>query len=66
MPCAARRQLERVEEAYELEAWKEGGGSHFSLRAMDTGSELMGLPKVGDSGPADYIAALEKFRSEAP
>jgi len=33
---------------------------------MDTGSELMGLPKVGDSGPADYIAALEKFRSEAP
>ncbi len=53
------------EEAFasELEAWREVGGSHLSLRAMDTGSEFMGLPKVGYAGPADYIAALERFRS---
>ena len=45
----------------ELELWRETGGTHLSLRAMDTGSELMGLEKVGYSGPQAYIDVLETF-----
>jgi probable F420-dependent oxidoreductase len=45
----------------ELELWRKKGGTHVSLRAMDTGSELMGLKKVGYSGPQAYIDALETF-----
>jgi probable F420-dependent oxidoreductase len=48
----------------EIEAWREAGGSHLSFRAMDTGAELMGTKRVGYSGPADYIRALETFQKE--
>lgn len=45
----------------DFEAWESAGGTHIALRAMDTGSTLMGLETVGYAGPADYIAALETF-----
>jgi probable F420-dependent oxidoreductase len=48
--------------ARELERWRAAGGTHLSLRAMDTGSEAMGIKRVGYTGPQDYIDALRKFR----
>jgi len=45
----------------EFEAWQEAGGTHFSLRAMDTAAELVGAKHVGYKGPRDYIDALEQF-----
>ena len=45
----------------ELEAWQEAGGTHFSLRAMDTAAELVGAKHVGYACPRDYIDALEQF-----
>jgi len=45
----------------ELEAWQKAGGTHFSLRAMDTAAELVGAKHVGYSGPRSYIDALEQF-----
>ena len=46
----------------EVALWREKGCSHVCLRAMDTGSELMGLEKVGYSGPQAYIDALATFK----
>lgn len=46
----------------EMALWRRKGGTHICLRAMDTGSELMGLEKVGYSGPQAYIDALETFK----
>jgi probable F420-dependent oxidoreductase len=48
----------------ELELWRQLGGTHFTLRAMDTGAELVGAKRVGYSGPQDYIDALERFKKE--
>ncbi len=48
----------------EIELWEEAGGTHLSLRAMDTGSALVGVKHVGYKGPADYIRALETFKKE--
>ena len=48
----------------ELERWREGGGTHVSLRAMDTAAEFSGAKRVGYRGPRDYIDALETFRRE--
>ena len=48
----------------EIELWQEAGGTHLSLRAMDTGAELVGVQRVGYKGPADYIRALETFKKE--
>ncbi len=48
----------------ELERWREGGGTHVSLRAMDTAAERVGAKRVGYRGPRDYIDALETFRRE--
>ena len=45
----------------EFEAWQEAGGTHFSLRAMDTAAELVGAKRVGYKSPRDYIDALEQF-----
>jgi len=42
-----------------LELWQELGGTHLSLRAMDTAAELVGERRVGYSGPKAYIDALE-------
>ena len=49
----------------ELEAWREVGGTHFSLRAMDTAAELVGAKRVGYRGPRDYVKALEEFAAVA-
>jgi alkanesulfonate monooxygenase SsuD/methylene tetrahydromethanopterin reductase-like flavin-dependent oxidoreductase (luciferase family) len=48
--------------AREVELWREVGGTHLSLRAMDTAAELMGARRMGYRGPSDYIDALRKFR----
>jgi probable F420-dependent oxidoreductase len=48
----------------ELARWRDAGGTHLSLRAMDTASELVGAKRVGYRGPRDYIDALETFRRE--
>ncbi|MCH2173886.1 LLM class F420-dependent oxidoreductase [Myxococcota bacterium] len=45
----------------EFEAWKDAGGTHLSLRAMDTAAELVGAKHVGYSGPQAYLDALEQF-----
>lgn len=45
----------------EIRAWREAGGTHLSLRAMDTSAEFVGFKKVGFSGPGDYVRALETF-----
>jgi len=45
----------------ELEAWRAVGGTHFSLRAMDTAAELVGAKRVGYRGLRDYVKALEEF-----
>ena len=45
----------------EIETWRELGGTHLSLRTMDTASQFVGAKPVGYSGPADYIDALETF-----
>ena len=45
----------------EVTAWKELGGTHVALRAMDTAVEVVGGTRVGYRGPQDYIDALEKF-----
>ena len=45
----------------EFEAWQEAGGTHFSLRAMDTAAELVGAKHIGYESPRGYIDALEQF-----
>jgi probable F420-dependent oxidoreductase len=46
----------------ELECWREAGGTHLSLRAMDTAVEVVGGTHVGYAGPQAYIDALRTFR----
>jgi probable F420-dependent oxidoreductase len=45
----------------ELDMWRAVGGTHFSLRAMDTAAELVGATRVGYRGLRDYVKALEEF-----
>jgi len=45
----------------EIETWRELGGTHLSLRAMDTAARFVGARPVGYSGPSAYIEALETF-----
>ena len=42
--------------------WKEWGGTHLTMRAMDTAVEASGGTHVGYRGPQDYLDALEKFK----
>lgn len=44
-----------------VELWGKLGGTHISLRAMDTAAEFSGEKHVGYSGPQAYIDALEAF-----
>lgn len=44
-----------------LTLWEQLGGTHLSLRAMDTAAEFAGEKRVGYSGPQSYIDALERF-----
>lgn len=43
------------------ETWKALGATHFSMRAMDTGAELLGEKPAGFSSPRQHIDALEPF-----
>ena len=54
----------RANEAPIVERWEQAGGSHVSLRAMDTAAEFAGERHVGYQGPQDYIDALETFMGE--
>lgn len=47
----------------ELEVWRKLGGTHLTLRAMDTAAVAVGFQEVGYKGPADYIRALEEFKA---
>ncbi len=46
----------------ELEVWRETGGTHLGLRAMDVAAGAVGGSHVGYSGPQAYIDALQTFR----
>ena len=46
----------------ELEVWREAGGTHVCMRAMDTAAEFVGAKRVGFEGPQAYINALETFK----
>jgi len=46
----------------ELALWKESGGTHLSLRAMDTAVGVVGGTHVGYDGPQAFIDALRTFR----
>jgi len=48
----------------ELEAWRELGASHFSMRAMDTGAALLGEEPAGFTSPKQHIDALATFARE--
>ena len=48
----------------EIEAWRNAGGTHLALRAMDTAAEFVGARRVGFETPQDFIDALETFKKE--
>ncbi len=48
----------------EIEAWRDAGGTHLAVRAMDTAAEFVGARRVGFQGPQDFIDALETFKRE--
>jgi probable F420-dependent oxidoreductase len=48
----------------EIETWRAAGGTHVSLRAMDTAAQFVGVPRAGLEAPADHIRALELFARE--
>jgi len=47
----------------ERELWEKSGGTHLSLRAMDTAVQVVGGERVGYEGPQAYIDALRRFKS---
>jgi probable F420-dependent oxidoreductase len=47
--------------AKEIESWRELGGTHLSLRAMDTAVEVSGGKHMGYDGPQAYIDVLRTF-----
>ena len=47
-----------------VEAWEAAGAQTLSLRAMDTGAELLGAKIMNYESPGDYIKALETFMNE--
>jgi probable F420-dependent oxidoreductase len=48
----------------EVERWRSEGGTHVSLRAMDTAAEFVGERVVGYAGPESFIDALGVFMRE--
>lgn len=46
----------------EVEQWREAGGTHLSVRAMDTTAWVMGGEPVGYTGLQSYIDALRTFK----
>lgn len=45
----------------EINLWRELGGTHISLRAMDNHAKFVGEKPHGFSGPQSYLDALESF-----
>jgi probable F420-dependent oxidoreductase len=45
----------------EVDLWRELGGTHISLRAMDNHAEFVGEKHYGFEGPQSYLDALERF-----
>ncbi len=45
----------------DLAAWRAAGATHFSMRAMSTGTRLLGEPDPGLVGARQHIEALEQF-----
>lgn len=43
------------------QAWHDLGATHFSMRAMDTGTHLMGEKPAGFKTVADHIEGLQRF-----
>jgi probable F420-dependent oxidoreductase len=48
----------------EVALWREHGGTHISLRAMDTAATFVGEKHHGYKGPQSYIDALATFIQE--
>jgi probable F420-dependent oxidoreductase len=48
----------------EVERWRSEGGTHLSLRAMDTAAEFVGERVVGYEGAQSFIDALGVFMRE--
>ena len=44
--------------------WEAAGGRLMSMRSMTTGTDFLGVPGADLSGPAEHIAALERFMAE--
>jgi probable F420-dependent oxidoreductase len=44
--------------------WRDAGGSLLSMRSMTTGTDYLGVPGAHLTGPAEHIAALERFMAE--
>ena len=47
----------------ELEQWREAGGTHLTVRAMDTTAWVMGGEPMGYDGVQGFIDALRTFKS---
>jgi probable F420-dependent oxidoreductase len=47
--------------AKRYEQWKGIGATHFTMRAMDRGVEMLGEPASGLRSPREHIDALEPF-----
>jgi probable F420-dependent oxidoreductase len=45
----------------QLDAWRDAGATHISMRAMDSGADFLGAKRAGRKTPAEHIAALETF-----
>ena len=45
----------------DLAAWRAAGATHLSMRAMSTGTRLLGEPDPGLVGARQHIEALERF-----
>ena len=45
----------------EIEAWREAGGTHVSVRTMDTGADFLGSKRNGFTKLSEHIDALEHF-----
>ena len=43
------------------QAWHDLGATHFSMRAMDTGTQLMGEKPAGFKTVTDHIEGLRRF-----
>ena len=47
--------------AADVEAWRSAGGTHLSVRVMDSVAEFMGIERYGYVGVDDRIEAARRF-----